>query len=199
MAFASSIKPKTAPAGKPAKKKPGGRFSGIAPRGSNNEPLLKAGEYIVEFLESGLTRKQTCTWLDCFVVYSEGATADKPLTDEQIAAGETPPKLRFFINHGDIGNQTFVSLAMALCECTTVEDLEEGEPDYDELIDAICCKPSAQTFKKPGETEPSFGVNPIAGMRVYMRVWDSQTLANGGEPFRNAEFGVCPDEYKKAE
>ncbi len=199
MAFKSNLAPKSPPKGAPAKKKPGGRFSGIAPRGSNNEPPVTSGEYILEFIESGLTRKQTCTWLDVFVIYSEGENAAKPLTEEEKEKGVSPQKLRMFINHGDIGNQVFVSLAMAVCDCASVEELEEAEPDYDELIDAINCKPSAQTFRKEGLSDPAFGVNPLAGMRVYARVWESETLAKNGQPYRNAEFGMCPDEYKKAE
>lgn len=188
MAFKSNIAPKVASKA-PAKKKPGGRFSGIAPR-AERIPTIKAGEYVLEFVETTQNRKASCLILDVIVVYSEGEGASPP---------DPATKLRGFINYGDIANQTFVSLAMALCECDTVEALEEAEPDYDELIDAICCKPSAQSFRKPGENDPAFGVNPTAGMRVYARVWASTTIANGGEPFRNFEFGICPDEYKKAE
>lgn len=173
----------------PARKKPGGRFSGIAPRGNTNEPVLKAGEYILEFIETSENRRKSCLLLDVMVIYAEGEGCSKP----------EEGKLRGFINYGDIANQTFVSLAMALCGCATVEQLEVDEPDFDELIDAICCKDSAERFTKPGATEPAFGKNPIAGMRVYARVWDSETIAKRGEPYRNFEFGVCPDEWKKAE
>lgn len=176
MAFKSSATT-AAPAASAGTKPVGGRFAGIRPPQPGLE-LLEPGEYVLELIDSKGSRKGSTALVQARVVESTG--------DGATPAG--PDTRRLMINFGgnafDAGSARLVSLAMAVCGCETVEQLASEEPNYDQLIDLIC---GARNHSE------IYGDNPLAGRKVWARGWAATTLAKGGKPFVNWEFGIAAD------
>jgi hypothetical protein len=92
--------------------------------------------------------------------------------------------INFGGNAFDTGMARVLSLAMAICNCETLVQLQADEPNYDELMDLIC-----------GQRVDSkiYGENPFAGRKIWARGYNSATLSQRGDPFVNWEFGIAKD------
>ena len=179
MAFKSSSVASPSTTTTSSVKKPvGGRYAGIRPPGPGIE-ALKAGEYVLELVGSKNSRKGSCAMIQCIVIDSQGDGCT-PVKDREVR--------QFFINYGgdawDAGSARLVALAMAVCGCSTVEQLADEEPKYDELIDTVCCK---------RDSSEQYGDNPLEGRKIYARGWGSEKLSKRGDPFVNWEFGIPED------
>lgn len=171
-------------------RKAGGRFHGIRPKAaSDGPPLLTAGDYIFDFTRTKKNRKSDGLVLDGKVFENSGNF------DNETAAGVVG---RAFLNFGEYSDEQLVTLAMSVCDVDSAEQLERQEPFYDVLIDALSGVASAEMFCRPGEKDPAFGVNPLAGIRILLKLRENRkgNLDKNGKPYLNAYFERCPEEYK---
>lgn len=172
-------------------RKAGGRFHGIRPKAaSDGSPLLTAGDYIFDFTKTKKDRKNAMLVLDGKVFENSGNF------EKETAAGVVG---RCFLHFGEYSDEQLITLAMSVCECDTVDQLERQEPFYDVLIDALSGVASAEMFARPGEKDPAFGVNPLAGVRILLKLRENRkgNLDKNGNPYLNAYFERCPEEYKE--
>jgi hypothetical protein len=155
----------------------GGRYAGIRPPTAGVE-MAKAGEYVFEGVDTKGSRKGATALIQAKVIQSTGDGCT-PVSDKTV---------RLMINFGgnafDVGSARLVALAMALCNCETVEQLAAEEPHYDELIDLLC---GARVQSE------HYGENPIAGRKFWARGWYSEALSKKGDPFVNWEFGIAAE------
>jgi len=157
---------------------PGGRYSAIRPRAAGPDKL-KQGEYVLEGVSTALSRKGGTVLIQAKVKKCEGKDATAPSDATKLVM------LNFVGNSADAGLARLVQLAMALCNCETVEQMNEEQPHWEDLVDLLCCK------IRKSEHYPE---NPIAGNVFYARGKNSTTLGGDGEPFVNWDFGIAVDD-----
>ena len=179
MAFRNSVAaPSTAASGaKSDARQPGGKYAGIKPARAQN-PKFEPGEYIIEFVRTYKSRTEGTFMFDAKVIARLSSVGTRV---EDVALG----LINIAGKSYDIGMPLLVSLTMALCGCTTQDQLNREEPDWDYLVDALCDDERG--------TSSDYGSNPAQGKRVHMRCWHSQNTDKQGNHYQNFEFRAAPE------
>lgn len=169
----------------PSRRVPGGRYAGIRMASGGGPPPIKQGDYIVEIVRTGASRKGQTLMITAKVIDN----------NDDVTATKNGDTGIFMVNIGgdayDIGLGTVKRLVGIVAGVDTDDELEalsnagelvgtDGEPgDWGELIDA--------TF---GEAQGTavFGANPLGGNQVIAVVRDSTSLDEKGQPYRNVSF-----------
>lgn len=158
---------------------PGGRLSGIRASG-NRHPRPREGRYIFEVVKTHQkSRRGDWFFFDVKVIDAIQTGDSAPSAVGTIVTG--------MINTGgkaaDVGPGQIKALLMACGGCHTDEQLNDLDPMWDELFDAMCTDPDAEAQR---------GENPLAGETFVCNVVDSGVAASDGTNFLNYYFE--PDE-----
>lgn len=177
MSFRNSVQTsnaQSAAAAPQGNRQPGGRYAAIRAAQPKNSKLKK-GEYILEFERTYKSRTESTFMFDAKVVELLHGNA------ESTQAGEHALGL---INIGgrsyDAGMPVVKSIVMALCAAESDEQLDQEEPEWDLLLDALC--------EEERGTSSKFGPNPAKGHKVWCRCWYSTATDKNGAPYQNFEF-----------
>lgn len=155
----------------------GGRYAGIRPRAAGPEKV-RAGEYVQEGVKHYLSRSGGTIMIEVLVRQAEGEKATAPSDNPRLVM------LNFAGKSYDSGIERVVQLAMAICNCETIEQFNAEEPHWDELVDILCGK------RTQSEHYPE---QPLVGRKFWARGRNATRIGDDGEPFINWHFGIAAD------
>lgn len=183
-----------APAGRtvPARNARGrGRYAGIRMASDRGPDKIKQGDYIIEFVRSGASRKGQTLMVTALVIDN----------NDDVHATKNGEQGLIMINIGgdayDIGFGTIKRLTGIVWDCETDDDLDDaeaagelkgvdGQPgDWGDFIDAMFGEANGVAV---------FGQNPLAKQRVIAVIRNSAQLDEKGVPFQNVAFEAIEEE-----
>jgi hypothetical protein len=165
-----------------ARKVPGGRYAGIRSSGSRF-PTFKPGRYRLEILETrAKSRNNDWFHFDAKVLDAE-QTADAPPNP----VGATVTGMMYIAGKGaDVNLGRIKKMIMSTMGIVDDDVLDEEEPDWDVLLDAVMSDPDA-------EADERFGVNPLQGQFLILTAVGSGNIdEKTGTEYCNYHFE--PDE-----
>ncbi len=175
MSFLQNRKPAQTSATHAARPAGAGRYAGL--RSDNRKPRLVRGDYVVEItstrLHDGFNGKNF--FLEGVVVGATDGSANRVGSEFHIQVSLKSAKAEMK------GMSTIKRLCCVATQHETDAEFEAKYPTWEDLIDR------ALGFSLE---EDVFGAEPLAGAKIRVTAFDSQTKAEDGTPYQNYSYSV---------